>query len=265
MRFLILVGLTTSAITLLWFPRPVEPNDVPGLRLDAALVRAQLDADRKAAASVPGTAAARSFSDLLRTHLQASATGGELFEVAQRQSAARGNALRTLLRDSGPEALVAFRARTAEYAIPAITGQVEPDEMRARVGRLIDHLFQYGMAKGNHILAPSFVIRTAAKLRFNLAADRKPLEGFSNIELQAHYGWLALHADTLPPQERLVALERLERAAGKKLDEARAALLFDMGEEPKASALWARLADRTGNRRFRNLQAAALARLPAEP
>ena len=77
--------------------------------------------------------------------------------------------------------------------------------------------------------------------------------------------WLALHADTLPPQERLVALEMLERAAGKKLDEARAALLFDMGEEPKASALWARLADRTGNRRFRNLQAAALARLPAEP
>lgn len=261
--YLAMLTLALMALVLLNLPRAVEPGDVPGLRLPREAVEAQLARDRRLAEALPRSESAHTFDALMRVRLQASATGGTLYETAENQKLGRSAALQTMLRESGKEALDAFRARAAEQAISAITGQVPPDEMRARVGRLIDHMFQYDMARDAHILAPSFVIRTAAKLRYNLAADRSPIEGFSPIELQAHFGWLALHAKSLSLPERIVALEKYERAGGPRSMEARAALYYAGGKANDAAKLWTGLYERTGNLRFRNMARAGTARAAA--
>ncbi|MCA9603035.1 MAG: hypothetical protein R3A78_04280 [Polyangiales bacterium] len=256
---LVFVVAVLSFIMIAWVPRKVAPTDVPGLEFDKSKAEAQFEADAEAAKKIPAGEEAKQVQALYAAAQRAAVSGGFAPAESNVQHDLRILALRKLRDRHGPSVSDAFRAAVAAKTIPAITGQLPREEMEATIGPLIGHMLSHGMAQGSHITAPSVVIRTAAKAQWNQVFERPVTEGFSDFEREMHFGWLALQGAGASAADRLVALEAYEKAGGKKMDEARATLLFFSGEGLASSKLWEALYKERGNLRFRNHALAALA------
>lgn len=251
-------GLAFCAAVLILIPRAVEPTETPGLSLDRAAINAQLAADKATAAKVPTDKAGAYVVGLWHRFNSDTSSGAVIAYDLNKHRTARILALRTVRNEKGDAISDTYRAQAAEDAIPAITGRMSQKDMYAKGGRLIDTLFRYDMAKDKFLLAPSFVIRCAAKARWNGIFARQQVEGFTNIEKQAYYGWIAFRAASIDPANRLDALDQYEKAGGRKSLEARASLLYGAGNGMHAAKLYEKLYATTHNLRYRNHAKAAL-------
>jgi len=114
---LLLLLAPLCALVLFWIPRPVEPEEMPGLRLSAAEVSRVLRRDQAAqSASLPG----EELSRLERLYLEQGRY--ERAAVPPPEAGPRLNELRERLRrflqQQGEEAMLALRARAVERNRP---------------------------------------------------------------------------------------------------------------------------------------------------
>ncbi|MCA9580432.1 MAG: hypothetical protein KC416_01480 [Myxococcales bacterium] len=255
--FLLLLGATLSAFVVLFLPRGVEPSEVAGLHLDAEAVDAQLAKDRANAKKALATEEDKALNALFREAGTLEFEGARPFDDYQGDRRKRSEAVSDFVEKRGEEALLAHRAAVAEGIVQAITGQLPADRARETMGRFVEGMRRANMATEEHILAPTFMIRTAAKVRWNIVFNRDRTEGLTPIEEQAYYGWLALHVHSLAPKDRLAALQMFRKAGGKVAPGTEATLRFLAGDAKAALDGFRQAYDETGSVRFRNHMLAA--------
>jgi hypothetical protein len=90
-----------------------------------------------------------------------------------------------------------------------------------------------------------------------------PSHAFQRIELQAYFGWQALHAERLPIPQRADALRGYAKAGGARVEEARGILYFMHDEFDQAAAILAAAHERDPSFRLRNYALGAQARAAA--
>ena len=184
----------------------------------------------------------------------------ELTEFDRRQAAIH-RATQTLVAQNGHPALAAMRASAVEefMAVFGNGSQESRDDYEAGVlGGVRKILQQYGAMHEGVLVAPVLTVRAFYKARWNSIHRQPFVEGFSPIELQAYWGWLALHGWGKPLQKREDALLAFRDAGGFGTQEA--AALFDLleGHPERASASLERLYAASGELRLRNLALGAL-------
>jgi hypothetical protein len=119
-------------------------------------------------------------------------------------------------------------------------------------------LERYGAMHEGVLVAPPLTARVFYKARWNSIHRRPFVEGFAQVELQAYWGWLALHGWGKALDERKDALVEFRDAGGFGTQEA--AALFDLlGSRPdRASKSLEKLYEASGQLRLRNLALGAL-------
>lgn len=254
---LILVATAAScAAVLLALPRPTDPLPAPPLLLDSGAVAAAIAADEEAATTAPDDEAARALERLF-LEVGRSASGGTDAPSAPRAQDIRA-ALGAFAEAHGEEELAGLRARALSSLTLALRGELETDEASGRLGVFPQMLANYGLSADGDITAPSFVVRSLYKARWNGIFGRELTDGMAPIEREAYYGWLALRAETIPPERRLAALEAWARASGRDATEAQAVLHFATGDRARAAIEFQAAYEATGNLRLRNHALAAL-------
>ena len=245
-RLIVAVTAAGCAAVLLAIPQPVIPTEGPGLRLDRSAVSAVLDAESNAPAP-----SGEHVTKLLELHAEQGRV--ERTEGESRQAfAARERAIREAIAQLSDDEIDALRARAMQRLGPALAGEVSEDEQAEVLGSFPRMLERYGAARDGEVVAPDFVVRTLYKGRWNGIHRRELTEGFAQVELQAYWGWLALHAESAPLGRRLEGLELYRRAGGGHADEARAYLAFRNEQEARASATYAEIFESRGDLRARN-------------
>ena len=118
------------------------------------------------------------------------------------------------------------RARAVEMMEAALDLRLPEEQTHHVLGVFPKLLEDNRVTREGEVVAPHFVVRTIYKARYNLLAGLDRAHGFSPIEQQAYFGWLAFHAQSQPLSRRLQALDPYEQAGGQHAGEARAVLLF---------------------------------------
>lgn len=240
--------------TVLAVPQPVDPWEMPSLVLDRAEASDAINLDRALAAEAPSSNEARALRAIFLEHGRAESNPPyERREYDQRQIAIH-RAMASFSDAHGAVALGAMRASAVEEAV----GVFEDEGFEARdesgaIGGFGTILKQYGAVRDGVLIAPPLTLRALYKARWN-AVHRLPfIDGFSPIEAQAYWGWLALQAWGKPLEKRREALLAFRDAGGFGTDEAEA--LFDVLQGRTASAEVAlnRLYESTGQLRVRNI------------
>jgi hypothetical protein len=121
------------------------------------------------------------------------------------------------------------------------------------VGGMREILNRYGMIRDRVIIAPEMAIRAFYKARWSAVHRRAPIDGLSPIELQAYWGWLALHGWGRPLQQREDALLAFADVGGFGAQEAAALLDLLAGRPDRASKSLRELYSVSGELRLRNL------------
>jgi len=256
--FALIATAIACSIVVLVAPRPVMPSRLPALRLDPALVEAQLVRDREAAASARSDPETGEF-------LRAYAEEG-MAEVDAHVAPAHLASLRTevgqratrLLARIGPEGTHALVAFLSGRALELLRDAPTSLEARGLLGSFPRLLAQYGYTDARGVLlAPALSVSAIYKARFNVLAGRAPATGLSAIELQAYEGWNALHAGGLVPERRAEAARTFRDAGGAHGAEALAIWLYHGGARELSLELLQRGADE-GVLRMRNMALFAL-------
>lgn len=257
-RLLVIVIGVSCASVILYSPQAIPPSSTPPLVLGLSDVEEVRLADASSEEQVP-----RSETVLRLERVYAAAGFAELGEPEETEAHPRRMAelaagIEELEREAGAEAVNALRARTATRGYLALLGQSSTEERRGLLGNFAEILERYSVVSQHRLVAPEIVFRSLYKARWNGYMGRALTDGLSPIELQAYWGWLALHAHDIEVRRRLHALERYEEASGERLVEARAALLFQAGAYPESSDIYDSLFQDTGSIRYRNHALAAV-------
>ncbi|MEM1417670.1 MAG: hypothetical protein AAGH15_22420, partial [Myxococcota bacterium] len=229
----------------------------PAIALAPAEVRAQLDADARAAAELDESAALTELAARVDAQRRLEAGGAEAQRAAEGTHADRMGRLEAaaaaLREEGGEEALDAFVASEAEGLAAALQGALAPDAEAAALGSFPRMLARYGLAREGALVAPRLVTRSLFKATVNGLLQRELTAGFSAVELQAYWGWLAF-SEAAPVDQRRGALTRFREAGGDvtRSLELEAWLAFRSGTFAEAAELYERLADATGSQRARN-------------
>lgn len=255
----LLAILMPSAALGAWLPvHAALPIESPVLTLPADQVRAAIAADRRRAQAAPeDELESRRRTLYLELGLAESRPEEPAAGAARRRALAA--ALEEIVRVHGEDAVAAIRARDVERMIPALAGQGDPIERARELGSFSQALSRWGAIVEGRRVASEYVIRALFAARWNVAHGRPASSGFGRLRLRAYEGWLALHGEAASPELRADALDAYEAAGGSDADEARAILAWRAGDRASAAAAFGALYERTGNLRFRNHQAAALA------
>ncbi len=232
---LLLLLAVLCALFLLWLPRPVRPDETPGLRLPLAEVNLVLQRDREVAAvSLPEDEVARlqrlyrqqgRFERLPARPPEAS---GELWELRDR--------LRRLREQRGEEAVNALRARAIAALSSALNAELDEERTQGIMGSFPRTLEMYGASWRGELIAPWFVVRTMYKARWNLVHDLAPTDGMLRVEQLAYYGWLALQVDRAPLVKRVNAIGFYARLGGEEAEQALGVLFFRKGDMASAES-----------------------------
>lgn len=225
---LVLPGLMVWTWSL---PSPAAPSEMPPLVLAPRAVEAQLEADRAAASRAPEDEARLA---LYREANVAEHEGRETPGRAEARSEALVAALTALVREHGEGVIGELRARDVTRAEGALRGELPAGERIAELGDFVSMMRRYGMARDDRQVAPRFVVRVTLKARWNALHRRELTEGFSPIEEQAYWGWLAVRGEGAPSELRLEGLARFAQAGGANADEIRGVLLHDEGRLEEA-------------------------------
>lgn len=249
-------------------PQPVDPWEMPSLVLDRAAVSDAIRLDETLAREMADTAEAQALRSLFLDHCRSEANPPYERPEFDRRQAAIHHATKALVDAQGPPAFAAMRASAVEEFVRVFgDGSHEPqDNYEVGVlGGVREILQQYGAVHEGVVVAPPLTARVFYKARWNSIHRRPFVEGFAQVELQAYWGWLALHGWGKPLEERENALVAFRDAGGFGTQEA--AALFDLlgGRPDRASKSLERLYMASGELRLRNLALGALhaALLPA--
>jgi hypothetical protein len=235
----LIVWLVAASLigAMLAIPQPVDPWEMPSLVLDRAAASDAIGLDETLANEVLDTEEAR--------------------------------ALRSLFLDHGRSEANPPYARGAVEDFVRVFGdgshEAQNDYEVGVLGGMHDVLQTYGAIHQGVLVAPPLTARVFYKARWNSIHRRPFVEGFAQVELQAYWGWLALHGWGKPLEEREDALVAFRDAGGFGTQEA--AALFDLlaSRPDRASKSLEKLYQARGELRLRNLALGALhaALLPA--
>lgn len=242
-------------------PQPVDPWEMPSLVLSRADVADAVRLDATLATEVPDAPEASTLRMLFLEHGRSETEPHYPRIEFERRQAAIHRATKALIDKHGAPAFEAMRARAVEDFARLFDDGIaaEPTEEEASVlGGIRTILRQYGAEVRGVVVAPPLTVRAFYKARWNSVHRRPFIEGFSEIELQAYWGWLALHGWGKPLQKREEALLAFRDAGGFGADEA--AALFDVleGRPDRASKSLQELYEATGELRLRNLALGAM-------
>lgn len=229
---LVIVLVLPGLLVWAWSrPVPAAPREMPPLVLDPRAVEAQLEADRRVAARAPDDEARLA---LYRESNVAEHEGSEPPARAHARGEALVAALRALTSEQGDDVIAALRARDVTRAEEALRGALPAGDRVAELGDFVSMMRRYGLARGERQVAPRFVVSVTLKARWNALHRRELTEGFSPIEQQAYWGWLAVRGEGAPIELRLEGVERFAAAGGRSADEIRGVLLHDEGRLEEA-------------------------------
>jgi hypothetical protein len=248
---------------ILAMPQPVDPWEMPSLVLDRKAAANAIRLDRALADEAPDSEEARLLRSLFLDHGRAEADPPySRTEYDQRQVAVH-RASEALVAKHGRWAFGALRAHAVEELMRVLDdhtdlGEAEGEYEQGVLGGFPRVLRQYGLIYDGVMVAPELSVRTLYKARWNSIHRRDLVEGMSGIELQAYWGWLALHGWGRPLEEREDALMAFRDAGGFGAQEA-AALMDLLGGRPdRASKSLEHLYAASGQLRLRNLALGAM-------
>ena len=246
---------------MLAIPQPVDPWEMPSLVLDREATEDAIRFDEALAAEALESEEARALRTLFLDHGRAEANPPYELKEYNRRQADIHRAIKALIEKHGPAAFESMRARAVEEFVDAFDrseGAPRDDHAVALFGGFSQIAARYGLVKSGVPVAPELSIRALYKARWN-AIHRHPFTaGFSKIELQAYWGWLALHGWGAPLDSRRDALVSFREAGGLGTEEA--AALFDVldGRFERAGLSLQELYEERGELRLRNLSLGAL-------
>ncbi|MEM9727355.1 MAG: hypothetical protein AAF997_02135 [Myxococcota bacterium] len=259
-RLVFWMAATGIVGALLAIPQPVAPWEMPSLVLDRAAVANAVRESKDLAAKAPDGDHATRLRELFLDHGRAERSEHSRKEHDARQTKIHQETL-ALAAEHGPEAFDAIRARAVEDFVAGFeAGRLEPrnEEEAGTLGGFDTILERYGAVYDGVLVAPELTLRSMYKARWNLIHRVEATRGFSPIEHQSYWGWLALHGWGVPLEDRTRALARYKEAGGRSVLEA--AALFDLlKQQPnRAATLLAVMYENTDQLRFRNLSLGAL-------
>ncbi|MFK7985334.1 MAG: hypothetical protein AB8I08_04820 [Sandaracinaceae bacterium] len=231
-----LIGVLVTPGVLTWLitrERPSLPTEMPALVLDADAVAEQTRADAGQAAELPTSDAIEAHRAAFRAMNLAEVGAGDAPAQAQLR---RERLLRTVeasVQAHGPEIVSALRIEDMERALAALRGG--GPERDADLGSFVATLEQYGLVRAGRQVAPTFVVRTLYKARWNSQHRRELTEDLSPVELRAYWGWLLLRSEAAPLARRLGAVTPYREAGGQHGEEARGVLLMQAGRRDEAA------------------------------
>lgn len=231
---------------------PAPPRELPPLILDAAEVRAQLEADAREASDAPEGEGAAERRRLYRELNVAEHEGRDPPGRAEDRRARLRAALARLVDEHGESTPARVRAADLALLEPALRGALPSGERVAELGGFVRMMERYDLARGGRQLAPRIVVRALFKARWNAIHGRELTEGLSAVERHAYWGWLAYGATAAPVERRLEALDRLGEAEGLSTAEARGVILFDAGRLTEAREAFERAWEDRPSFRLRN-------------
>ena len=266
----LIVWLVAASLigAMLAIPQPVDPWEMPSLVLDRAAVSDAMELDKMLAGEVLETEEAQTLRSLFLDHGRSEANPPyERVEFDQRQAAIH-RATERLIEKHGTPAFEAMRAGAIEDFVRVFgdgSREAQDDYEMGVLGGMRDVLQTYGAIHQGVLVAPPLTARVFYKARWNSIHRRPFVEGFAQVELQAYWGWLALHGWGKPLEQREDALVAFRDAGGLGTQEA--ASLFDLlaGRPDRASESLEKLYEARGELRLHNLALGALhaALLPA--
>ena len=258
------VGAAALVAALVAIPQPVDPWEMPSLVLDRAAWSDAVRFDQALAADAPDSQEADTLRSLFLEHGHAEASPPYTRAEYDRRQAAIHRATQALLAQHGPAAFEALRAQAVEdfldvfYDEVASAAEDRSEDALGLLGGFIEIAERYGIVYRGVVVAPELTVRALYKARWNAVHRRPPIDGFAEIELQAYWGWLALHGWGHPLDKREDALVAFRAAGGRGAEEA--AALFDVleGRSDRAARSLQTLYARRGELRLRNLALGAL-------
>ena len=246
---------------MLAIPQPVDPWEMPSLVLEREATVDAIRFDEALATEALESREARTLQSLFLDHGRAEASPPYELREYNRRQADIHRATKALIDKHGPAAFEAMRAGAVEEFIDAFyrsRGVPRDDHEVAMLGGFPEIAVRYGLMKGDVVVAPELSIRALYKARWNAIHRQDFTAGFSKIELQAYWGWLALHGWGTPLDTRQAALVSFREAGGLGTEEA--AALFDVldGRFERAGLSLRDLYEQRGELRLRNLSLGAL-------
>jgi len=237
-------------------PQPVEPWEMPSLVLDRAAASDAIRLDETLAKELPDADEVHALRALFLEHGHSEANPPyKMVEYDQRQAAIH-HATKTLIERLGPQAFEAMRASAVEDFVRVFgdgTREPQNDYEVSVLGGIREILQRYGAVYQNTVVAPPLTVRVLYKARWNSIHRRLFVEGFSQIELQAYWGWLALHGWGKSLEKREHALVEFRDAGGRDTQEAAAMFDFLEGRPDRAAKSLEELYEATGELRLRDL------------
>jgi len=256
LKLILWLSTASLIVAMLAIPQPVDPWEMPSLLLDRAAVSDTIRLDETLALGALDTDEAQALRSLFLDHGRSEANPPyERAEFDERQAAIH-RATQALIEKHGAPAFEALRASAIEDFVRVFddgAGEAENDHEVAVLGGVRQVLEQYGAIHLGVLVAPPLTARVFYKARWNSIHRRPFVEGFTQTELQAYWGWLALHGWGKPLEEREDALVAFRDAGGFGTQEA--AALFDVleGNPERASQSLEQLYQASGELRLRNL------------
>ena len=259
----LIVWLVAAALTgaMLAIPQPVAPWEMPSLVLDRTAVSDAIGLDETLAADAPDSPEAQALRTLFLDHGRSEANPPyERLDYDERQAKIH-YANEALVGKHGAAAVAGMRASAVEefvYVLGNDSDEERDDYETGVLGGIRTVFENYGVTRDGVLVAPPLTARVFYKARWNSIHRRPFTEGFSQVELQAYWGWLALHGWGKPLDEREEALVEFRDAGGFGTQEA--AALFDVleGRPGRAAKSLETLYEASGQLRLRNLALGAL-------
>ena len=252
-------------VALVAVPQPVDPWEMPSLVLDRKAVARQVAKTKSLAATFETTEQTQRLERHFIEHGLAEASGDyDKVDYDTRQAHIH-HAVRRLVEAGGPTALSAMRATAVNEAVALLERRDALDEReRGALGAFVETLERYGALYDGELIAPPLTVRTLYKSGWNRIHRLPATSGFSDIEQQAYWGWLALHGWGAPLDKRTEALSGYRNAGGAHADEAAALFALLEGKPATAAAALETLDAQQHRLRLRNLALGALAAARAQ-
>jgi hypothetical protein len=261
MKLIAWLAAAGLACAILAIPQPVDPWEMPSLVLDRAAVSDAIALDQTLAKEAPDSEEARALRLLFLDHGRSEANPPHERREHDRRQAEIHRATKAMIKKHGEPALEAMRADAVEELVHVFgdgSHEAWSEREEGVLGGFPTVLKQYGAVRRGVVVAPPLTLRVFYKARWNSIHRRPFVEGFSPIEKQAYWGWLALHGWGKPLEKREEALVAFRDAGGFGTLEA--AALFDLleGNPARASNSLQQLYEASGQLRLRNFSLGAL-------
>lgn len=237
MKLVLWVAAASLAGAMLAIPQPVDPWEMPSLVLSRKAVAEEVRQNEALAASLPDGEEIDRLRELFIGHGLAEINPPYTKVDYDSRQADIYRAIKALVGKHGAAAFGVMRAHATVDFMRIFgdgRGTPEAEDDIGAVGGFREMLEKYGVIHREVLIAPEMTVRALYKARWNLIHRVPATDGFSEIELQAYWGWLALHGWGVPLQERRDALVAYRDAGGANTQEALA--LFELLERRPETA-----------------------------